>query len=185
MLLALCLFKFSSSTKKNSNRTKHDTDSIFFKGMDYDEQLRESVMQNEVFARHVQILRSEVGEDFEAPPGRSFRMVLNGELVSALNFDHSYGSSLCIHYFLDLPLGWTIATDNGEESGITQFSEMRYQDDVSHFSHPFSLDLHFDINRLDQQDTLPTWPKLCFEVISTGNYKIRLINVLIRLLIFP
>jgi hypothetical protein len=29
-------------------------------GMDYDEQLREDVMQNEVFARHVQVLRSEV-----------------------------------------------------------------------------------------------------------------------------
>ena len=78
--------------------------------MDYDEQLRENVMQNEVFARHVQILRSEVGDDFEAPPGRAFRMVLNGELVSALNFDQSYGSALCIHYFLDLPLGWTIAS---------------------------------------------------------------------------
>ena len=33
--------------------------------MDYDEQLRESVMQNEVFARHVQVLRQEVGDDFE------------------------------------------------------------------------------------------------------------------------
>ena len=37
--------------------------------MDYDEQLRESVMQNEVFARHVQVLRQEVGDDFEKPPG--------------------------------------------------------------------------------------------------------------------
>ncbi len=48
--------------------------------MDYDEQLRESVMQNEVFARHAQVLRSEVGDDFERPPGRTFRLVLNGEL---------------------------------------------------------------------------------------------------------
>jgi hypothetical protein len=38
--------------------------------MDYDEQLRESVMQNEVFARHVQVLRQEVGDDFEKPPGK-------------------------------------------------------------------------------------------------------------------
>ena len=73
--------------------------------MDYNEQLRESVMQNEVFARHIQILRSEVGEDFEAPPGRSW-MVLNGELVSALNFDHSYGSSLCIHVTLKQKRGY-------------------------------------------------------------------------------
>ena len=140
--------------------------------MDYDEQLRESVMQNEVFARHVQILRTEVGDDFESPPARSFRIVLNGEIVSALKFDHSYGSSLCVPYFLDLPLGWTLASDNGEETGLTQFSEMTFQDNVSHFSHPFSLDLHFDINRLDQQDTLPRWPQICFEVISTG----RLVN---------
>ena len=41
--------------------------------MDYDEQLRESVMQNEVFARHVQVLRQEVGDDFEKPPGKDVK----------------------------------------------------------------------------------------------------------------
>ena len=41
--------------------------------MDYDEQLRESVMQNEVFARHVQVLRQEVGDDFEKPPGKDIK----------------------------------------------------------------------------------------------------------------
>ena len=64
-------------------------------------------------------------------------------------------------------------SDNGEESGLTQFSYMTFQDDVSHFAFPFSLDLQFDINRLDHpdtRDTLPKWPQLCFEVISIGKH---------------
>ena len=44
--------------------------------MDYDEQLRESVMQNEVFARHVQVLRQEVGDDFEKPPGKLYKIII-------------------------------------------------------------------------------------------------------------
>ena len=49
--------------------------------MDHDEELRESMMQNEVFARHVQVLRNEVGEEFERPPGRAFRYVLHVQLT--------------------------------------------------------------------------------------------------------
>ena len=50
--------------------------------MDYDEQLRESVMQNEVFARHVQVLRQEVGDDFEKPPGKNYFRPMQLKLYS-------------------------------------------------------------------------------------------------------
>ena len=117
--------------------------------MDYDDQLRENVMQNEVFARHVQVLRQEVGDDFEKPPGRSFRLFINGEILSAQYFDQIYGSRIFIHYFLELPKGWSLAQqDSNEDQGLTQTCYLRTDNDVAHFGHPFTLDLYFDINRL-------------------------------------
>lgn len=137
--------------------------------MDYDEQLRENVMQNEVFARHVQVLRQEVGDDFEKPPGRSFRLVVNGEIISAEDFDHTFGSSLFVHYFLELPIGWSLADESGEDQGLTQTCYIRTDKEVAHFGHPLDLDLYYDINRLDAKndnDKMPKWPQLYFEVIS-------------------
>ena len=43
---------------------------------------------------------------------------------------------------------------------------IRSDKEVAHFGHPFSLDLLYDINRLDETEKLPKWPQLFFEVIS-------------------
>ncbi len=136
--------------------------------MDYDEQLRESVMQNEVFARHIQVLRQEVGDDFEKPPGRYFRLMVQGEIVSAQDFHQTHGSSLFVHYFLELPIGWSLADqDSGEDHGLTQTCYIRGDNEVAHFGHPFCLDLYFDTSRLDKNsDKLPKWPQVYFEVVS-------------------
>ena len=53
----------------------------------HDDQLRETLMLNEVYARHAQIRKNEVGTDFEMPPARVFRMVVYGEIVSASYFE--------------------------------------------------------------------------------------------------
>jgi hypothetical protein len=74
-------------------------------------------MLSEVLSRHVQLRRAEVGDDFETPPGRSFRMVVFGEIVSASNFD-SLGSKLFVHYFVNLPVGWT-ASEETTSSDLT------------------------------------------------------------------
>ncbi len=52
------------------------------------------------------------------PPGRSFRMVVYGEIVSASNFE-TEGSKLFVHYFVNLPVGWTTseATTNSDLIG--------------------------------------------------------------------
>jgi Meckel syndrome type 1 protein len=46
--------------------------------------------------------------------------------------------------------------------------------DVAHFGHPFSLDLYYDINRLDSttviRDNLPKWPQIFFEVVSLDEW---------------
>ena len=66
-----------------------------------------------------------MGEDFEKPPGRTFRVVLNCEIVAAEDFETTFGSSLFIHYFLELPMGWSIneSYENSNASGITQVSD--------------------------------------------------------------
>ena len=118
------------------------------------------------------ILRQEVGDDFEKPPGRSFRLFLNGEIISAEDFDHTYGSSMFIHYFLELPMGWSLAEDeSGENQGLTQTCYIRSDKEVAHFCHPFCLDLYYDTNRLDKnEEKMPKWPQIFFEVISLDQW---------------
>ena len=133
--------------------------------MKEDDQLRENLMLNEVYARHAQIRKNEVGTDFEMPQNRVFRMVVYGEIISASYFetyDFNSTANLFIHYFIDLPTGWTaVSMENGHQneselSGMTQLCRTSAIDgqDVAHFSHPFSLDLRFDINRLDQRNKI-------------------------------
>ena len=81
----------------------------------YDDQLRENLMLNEVYSRHAQIRRNEVGDDFEMPPNRVFRVVVNGEIVSASHFetyDLTATANLFVHYIVDLPDGWTQTSGN-------------------------------------------------------------------------
>jgi len=76
-------------------------------------------MLGEVLTRHVQLRRAEVGTDFESPTGRCLRFVVFGEIVSAKDFD-THGSKLFVHYFVNLPVGWSISeeTTNSDLSGI-------------------------------------------------------------------
>ncbi len=130
-------------------------------------------MQNEVFARHAQLLRSEVGDNFERPPGRTFRVFLNGEIMSAEDFD-TYGNKLFVHYFVELPIGWSLASDEAEITGMTSTCRIATiaGREVANFGHPISLDLYYDINRLDSssKDTLPSWPQIFFEVASISRF---------------
>ena len=70
--------------------------------MHYDAQLKEALMMNDVFARHLESRIAEIGDDFQMPPNRTFRMVVNAEFVSAESFDYD---NLFIHYFVELPVG--------------------------------------------------------------------------------
>lgn len=76
-------------------------------------------MLGEVLQRHSQLRRAEVGNDFESPIGRSFRFVVFGEIVTAHDFD-SYGSKVFVHYFVNLPVGWSVSeqTTNADLSGV-------------------------------------------------------------------
>ena len=151
--------------------------------MKQDDQLRENLMLNEVYARHAQLRKNEVGTEFEIPPPRVFRMVVYGEIISASYFetyDFTSTTNLFVHYFIDLPTGWTaVSMENETEmelSGITQLCQTSNIDgnDVAHFSHPFALDLRFDINRLDQRNkkNQESLPMVSFKILSISKMEI-------------
>lgn len=86
--------------------------------IEHDDELRESLMLNEVYSRHAQLRQNEVGNLFEMPTRRTFRMVVNGEIVSAKNFCEA--SKFFIHYFIDIPTGWTSRNLDDDQNGMTQ-----------------------------------------------------------------
>ena len=134
--------------------------------MDYDTQLKETMLQNEVYARHNQLQQAEVGDDFEMPPAGMFRLHLGGEIVSAEMFEYD---NLFVNFLLDLPSGWT-AGENSQLSGVTQkcfTTGDEKGNDVAHFGYPFDADLFFSINQLDtNKELIPKWPQLLVEVVS-------------------
>ena len=156
--------------------------------MHYDQQLQEALMINDVYSKLSQQRAAAVGEEFERPPPRTFRAVVHCEIVSARycerldhmcnllsyvsrDFDHD---NLFVHYFTELPLGWTVAVVKDDETNNNQNRKndksndpesesqlygMTHKSlttadgdtgrDVAHFSHTFTLDLFFDVNRFD------------------------------------
>ena len=138
--------------------------------MDYDTMIKETVLQNEVYARHNQLQQSEVGDNFEMPPAGMFRLHVYGEIVSARMFDYD---CLYVNYMLDLPPGWTAGEDTRLQ-GITQRCYTAANDngeDVAHFSFPVEADLFFSINSLDtDKEVLPRWPQLLVEVVSVDTW---------------
>ena len=58
-----------------------------------------------------------------------------------------------IHYFLELPMGWSLASDeSGENQGLTQTCYIRSDKEVAHFGHPFCLDPKNYKKDLDKDD---------------------------------
>eukprot|EP00095_Tigriopus_kingsejongensis_P003494 maker-scaffold875_size86197-snap-gene-0.18 protein:Tk03494 transcript:maker-scaffold875_size86197-snap-gene-0.18-mRNA-1 annotation:"hypothetical protein BRAFLDRAFT_279949" len=139
--------------------------------MSYDDQIDEHRMLGNFFATQIQPILKDVGDVFEIPPEKCFRLVLNGEIVSAEDFEYD---GLFVHYFVELPEGWCA----GEESqlfGLTHTSHTNVDPltrlDVAHFSHLFEIDLYFDINRFDiYKESLPGWPQIFLEVISVDSW---------------
>ena len=138
--------------------------------LDYEAQLKETLVQNEVFARHNQLQQAEVGDNFEMPPAGMFRLHLAGEIVSAEMFEYS---NLYINYLLELPPGWTAGEDTVLQ-GVSQTCTTRGDSrgrDVAHFSFPLEADLFFSINSLEvDKEVLPRWPELLLEVVSVDSW---------------
>ncbi|KFP75612.1 Meckel syndrome type 1 protein, partial [Acanthisitta chloris] len=97
---------------------------------------------------------------FQPLPG-TLRLFVNGEIVSAQGFEYN---NLYVHFFLELPNQWS-SPPFQQLSGVTQTCATKTVgwDNVAHFCYPFTVDMFYT---QEDEDSLPQWPILYFEVLS-------------------
>ncbi|KAM4046809.1 tectonic-like complex member MKS1 [Anomaloglossus baeobatrachus] len=127
-----------------------------------EEQEREEILYRDLYGRHKEYLNNLVGSDFEMPPSGALRVFINGEIVSAHDYEHD---NLYIHFFMELPKHWSSPAFQ-ELSGVTQSCRSKTQgrENVAYFCHPFSFEM-FLSEEVESED-VPQWPVLYFEVLS-------------------
>ncbi|XP_071994173.1 tectonic-like complex member MKS1 isoform X1 [Engystomops pustulosus] len=127
-----------------------------------DEQEREEILYKDLYGRHKEYLNNLVGSDFEMPPSGALRVFINGEIVSAHEYEYD---NLYVHFFMELPKHWSSPAFQ-EISGVTQScrSKTHERENVAYFSHPFSFEM-FLSEEVESED-VPQWPVLYFEVLS-------------------
>ncbi len=135
-------------------------------------------MLNDLHARNVQNLAKEVGDEFEEidteKHDRTFRLLINCEIVSAEDFDYD---NLSVRYLVELPFGWRTwpLSEQCQMEGKTVTSRTTTDrgtgNSVAHFCHTFTVDLLFDINQLDvEKESMPKWPQIFFEVTAVDSW---------------
>ncbi|XP_030648832.1 tectonic-like complex member MKS1 isoform X2 [Chanos chanos] len=128
-----------------------------------EEKEREQRMYRDLYNRHRDYLNSLVGQEFEMPPPGVLRLIVNGEIVSAMGYEYD---NLYVHFLLELPNNWSSLPFQAL-SGVTQTCRTRAlgKDNVAFFSYPFSFEAFF--KKEDESDeSLPQWPVLYFKVLS-------------------
>ncbi|XP_053312856.1 tectonic-like complex member MKS1 [Spea bombifrons] len=127
-----------------------------------DEQEREQNLYKDLYSRHKDYLNSLVGSDFEMPPAGTLRLYVNGEIVSAQEYDYD---NLYVHFFMELPKYWS-SPGFQELSGVTQSCKTKAcgRENVAYFSYPFSFEV-FLSEEVASED-IPQLPVLYFEVLS-------------------
>ncbi|KAJ1184994.1 hypothetical protein NDU88_001790 [Pleurodeles waltl] len=128
-----------------------------------DEQEREQHIYKDLYNRHREYLNSLVGTDFEMPPPGTLRLLINGEVVSAQEYEFE---NLYVHFFIEFPKHWT-SPPFQQLSGVTQTcaSKTLGRENVSYFCYPFTFEAFFT-QQDESESSLPQWPVLYFEVLS-------------------
>uniref|UniRef100_UPI00398E44FE tectonic-like complex member MKS1 isoform X2 n=1 Tax=Pristiophorus japonicus TaxID=55135 RepID=UPI00398E44FE len=128
-----------------------------------EEQDREKNLFKDLYNRHKEYLNTLVGEEFETPHVGVLQLFVNGEIVSAQDYEYD---NLYIHFFLELPDYW-FCSPKQQLSGVTQTCSTKVQDreNVAYFSYPFNFEMSL---RSEEQPegSLPQWPVLYFGVHS-------------------
>ncbi|XP_063812223.1 tectonic-like complex member MKS1 isoform X2 [Pseudophryne corroboree] len=126
------------------------------------EQEQEENLYKDLYSRHREYLNGLVGSDFEMPPAGTMRVFINGEIVSAQEYEFNH---IYVHYFMELPKNWSSPAFQ-ELSGVTQSCRPKTlgRENVAYFSYPFSFEL-FLSEEVESED-IAQWPVLYFEVLS-------------------
>ncbi|XP_057239541.1 tectonic-like complex member MKS1 isoform X2 [Malurus melanocephalus] len=115
----------------------------------------------DLYGRHRDYLSGLVGTDFEMPLPGTLRLLVNGEIVSAQGYEYD---NLYVHFFLELPNRWS-SSPFQQLSGVTQTCATKKVgwENVAYFCYPFTVEMFYT---LENEDSLPEWPVLYFEVLS-------------------
>jgi len=134
--------------------------------MNTEEQEQEIRLINELYARHQQLMASQVGHEFY-PIVQSNELYVYSfvEIECARNFEYD---NLYVQYVLELPDGWICFNDH-RLSGITHSCSMN-KDSVAHFSFPLEFDLSFQWNEGEGVDFMK-WPILYLQVYSLDTWQ--------------
>uniref|UniRef100_A0A8U8B6I4 Uncharacterized protein n=1 Tax=Geospiza parvula TaxID=87175 RepID=A0A8U8B6I4_GEOPR len=126
-----------------------------------EEEEREQRVFRELYGRHRDYLNGLVGSDFEMPLPGTLRLFVNGEIVSAQGYEYD---NLYVHFFLELPDQWS-SSPFQQLSGVTQTCATKAVgwDNVAYFCYPFTVEMFYT---QEDEDSLPQWPVLYFEVLS-------------------
>ncbi|XP_059721809.1 tectonic-like complex member MKS1 [Haemorhous mexicanus] len=126
-----------------------------------EEEEREQRVFRELYGRHRDYLSGLVGSDFEMPLPGTLRLFVNGEIVSAQGYEYD---NLYVHFFLELPDQWS-SSPFQQLSGVTQTCATKAVgwDNVAYFCYPFTVEMFYT---QEDEDSLPQWPVLYFEVLS-------------------
>ncbi|KAM7033344.1 tectonic-like complex member MKS1 isoform 1-T1 [Acridotheres tristis] len=126
-----------------------------------EEEEREQRVFRDLYRRHRDYLSGLVGSDFEMPLPGTLRLFMNGEIVSAQGYEYD---NLYVHFFLELPNQWS-SSPFQQLSGVTQICATKTVgwDKVAYFCYPFTVEMFYTQK---DEDSLPQWPVLYFEVLS-------------------
>lgn len=134
--------------------------------MNQEEKDKEFAIINKLYEHHLDIRQMQVGSEFEMLRHGILQVHILGEISSAKHFEYDH---LFVHYFFELPKGWSCETTK-QLSGVTQTCRTR-QTGIANFSYLFELQLSFNLEVLQSEtDVLLSWPQMFIEVLSSDSW---------------
>ncbi|KAJ9589611.1 hypothetical protein L9F63_017196, partial [Diploptera punctata] len=114
--------------------------------MSQEEKDKEVAIIKKLYEHHLDIRQLQVGSEFEMPRHGVLQVHILGEVCTAEHFEYDY---LFVHYFFELPKGWT-CNSMTQLSGVTQTCRT-HKTGIANFSYLFELPLTFNLEVLQSE----------------------------------
>ncbi|XP_067015831.2 tectonic-like complex member MKS1 isoform X2 [Anabrus simplex] len=132
-----------------------------------EEKERDRALLTKMLEHELNMRQAQVGTEFVVPYPGYLQVHILGEVVSAAHFEYDH---LFVHYFFELPIGWS-CNSSEELSGVTQRCRRR-SGQVANFCYLFETCLTLNLEVLHSDvDVVPKWPQLFVEVISLDSWE--------------
>ncbi|XP_021913659.1 Meckel syndrome type 1 protein-like isoform X2 [Zootermopsis nevadensis] len=134
--------------------------------MSQEEKDKEFAVINKLYEHHSDIRQMKVGSEFKMPRHGILQVHILGEVSSAKQFEYDH---LFVHYFFELPKGWS-CENTKQLSGFTQTCSTQ-RTGIANFSYLFELQLSLNLEVLQgETEILLSWPQMFVEVVSNDSW---------------